>query len=351
MAQIQADASNSTIAFIDEATWGTTPASPALQSIRQTGNGLTPTLNKAVSDEISADAAVTDVIPTSGGAEGDINFEPSYGEWVDGTFEHALRDDFTTFGIAKGGNDYKSMFIERTIYSGATPYYFRYGGSRANSLAYTFDAEATSPITATFNVMSKSEETDTSIVSGATYVAANTNPVMSMPELRELNAEIDGVSKTACYKTLNVTINNNIRMQQGKCTDTTAFPDLTAKGAGYGRREITVDVAYYFNDLDYATMFQQNQSGSLSWIMTDGTRGYKITLPNIKILESSIPIEGNDADVVQTMTVQALYDSTEGTDIIVEKIGNIGASTATTCRELTTTTAALRKTARTFTSH
>jgi hypothetical protein len=327
MANIGADGSSTTISFVEETTFGTTPTNPVFRQIRSTGNGLAPTLNKSVSDEISALAGVTDVIPTQGGAEGDVNFEPSYGEFMDTFLEHAIRSTFDDFGIASAGVEKKSMTLERIIPVDGTPNYFRYPGCRANTLAVTLDAEATSPITGTFNIMGLSEDDDTAIISGSTYVPANTNPVMSMPELRNLTVTIGGVTKTACFKTLSFTINNNLRSQQGKCTDTSAYPDITAKGIGYGRREITLDVAYYFNELDFYNMFQANTSGSFSYILSDGTRGYKITFPNAKILESSIPIEGNDADVVQTMSVQALIDPTTITDMTVEKIGNLSAST------------------------
>jgi hypothetical protein len=321
---IAADASTSTISWIEEADWGDTPLTPALQNMRQTGNGLQPTLSKVTSDEITSNSAVTDVITTQGGAEGDINFEPSYGESMDMMFEQALRSAFDDFGIIKASNDYKSVTFERIINKDSTLYYMRYPGARANSLALTFDATATSPITGTFNIMAKEESDGSSIITGATYLDPNTNPVMSMPELRAIYVEIEGVSKTACFTTLSPTFNNNIRSQQGKCTDTTEFPDITAKGIGYGRREVTLDIGYYFNDLDFVQMFQANTEGKLSYILSDGSRGYKITYPRFKIMESSIPIEGNDSDVIQTMTIQALYDQTEGTDVIVEKIGLLG---------------------------
>jgi hypothetical protein len=325
---IGADASTSTIGWVEESAWGEIPATPEFQNMRQTGNGLSPTLNKAVSDEITENSAVTDVIPTQGGAEGDVNFEPSYGASMDMMFEQTLRNVFDEYGILKGDNEYKSITFERIVNVGGTPFYFRYPGARSNSLALTFDATATSPITGTFNIMAKEEADDTAIVAGATYVAANSNPVMSMPELRAVYVEIEGVSKIACFTTLSPTINNNLRSQQGKCTTTTAYPDLTAKGEGYGRREVTLDIGYYFNDLDFVQMFKANTEGKMSYILSDGSRGYKITYPRFKIMESSVPIEGNDADVIQTMSVQALYDSTAGTDVIIEKIPNLASGAA-----------------------
>lgn len=320
---IAADGSSSTIAMIEEADWGVTPATPDFIKIRSTGNSLAGTLSKTQSEELTEQAAVTDVIPTQGGSEGDINFEPSYGTFMDLFLAHTLRGTFDEYGILKGGSLEQSFTAERIIPVDGVPNYFRYAGSRAGTLAITLDAEATSPIAGTLSTMGKAEVIDASPIAGATYTAANTNTVMSMPELRTLYVEIDGVPKTACFKTLSFTINNNLRTQQGKCTDVTTFPDILAKGVGYGKREISLDVVYYFTDSDFATMFQNNTDGLFSYILTDGTHGYKITFPRAKIQESTIPIEGNNSDVVQNMTVMALLDSTEQTDIIVEKIGNV----------------------------
>lgn len=323
---IAADGSSSTIALIEEADWGVTPATPEFIKIRSTGNSLAGTLAKTQSEELTEQAAVTDVIPTQGGSEGDINFEPSYGSFMDIFLAHTLRGVFDEFGILKAGSLEQSVTIERNIPVDGVPYYFRYAGTRAGTLAITLDAEATSPIAGTFSTMGKNEEVSGAAIAGATYVAANTNTVMSMPELRTLNVEIEGVPKTACFKNLSFTINNNLRSQQGKCTDVTTFPDILAKGVGYGKREVSLDVVYYFTDSDFATMFQNNTDGMFSYILTDGTHGYKITFPRAKIQESTIPIEGNNSDVVQNMTVMALLDSTEQTDVIVEKIGNLAAS-------------------------
>jgi len=322
---IAADGSASTIALVPEVTWGVTPATPEFTKIRSTGNSLMGTLAKTQSEELTEQAAVTDVIPTQGGSEGDINFEPSYGTFMDIFLQHSLRGVFDEFGILKGGSLEQSFTAERIIPVDGVPNYFRYQGTRAGTLAITLDAEATSPIAGTLSTMGKAETVSPNPVAGATYVAANTNTVMSMPELRTLYVEIEGVPKTACFKTLSFTINNNLRSQQGKCTDVTTFPDILAKGVGYGRREISLDVVYYFTDSDFATMFQNNTDGLFSYILTDGTHGYKITFPRAKIQESTIPIEGNSSDVTQNMTVMALLDSTEGTDVIVEKIGNLAA--------------------------
>lgn len=323
---ISADGSASTIAMAVESVWGITPTTPTFRKIRSTGNSLAGTLSKTQSEELTEQAAVTDVIPTQGGAEGDVNFEPSYGYFMDTFLAHTLRGVFDAFGVLKAGSLEQSLTLERNIPANGIPLYFRYPGTVAGTLAITLDAEATSPIAGTLTVMGKNEIPTETIVAGATYVDANTNPVMSMPELRAIDVEIEGVSKTACFKNLSFTINNNLRLQQGKCTDVSTYPDIRAKGVGYGRREVSLDIVYYFNDLDYAQMFQENTDGVFSYILTDGTRGYKITFPRAKIQESTIPIEGNNSDVVQNMTVMALLDSTEGTDVIVEKIGNLAAS-------------------------
>jgi len=336
MAGIGADASTSIIALIPEVNWAEDILTPELHYIRSTGNGLGATINKAASDEITANRGKTDAIMTTGGAEGDINFEPSYGYFMDRFWEQALSGFFDEFGVLNGGSECESMFIERQIPVEGGVDYYRYKGSTVNSLALTLDAEATNAITGTINVMARSEDQDTAIIAGATYTAANENPVMSMPEMRVVKTTINSIENEACFKTLGLTINANTRMQQGKCTGVVTYPDIFAKGIGYGDREITTNLGYYYSGPEYDEMFKQNTSGTLSYILSDGTRGYKVVQGNIKIMESGLPVEGSNSDLVQAMVAQAFLDS-DGVDISIEKIASLEAGAGIKLTEVTTT--------------
>lgn len=69
------------VSFIEEATAGITPATPALQIMRMTGETLQGTLSTTVSEEIRADRSTSDLIPTDQSNSGDLNFELSGGTY------------------------------------------------------------------------------------------------------------------------------------------------------------------------------------------------------------------------------------------------------------------------------
>ncbi len=68
---------------VKEVTIGTTPASPAMQTMRVTGEDLDFALSYNGSNEMTSDRLLTDVFPTDAAGQGTINFELSYGTWDD----------------------------------------------------------------------------------------------------------------------------------------------------------------------------------------------------------------------------------------------------------------------------
>ena len=58
------DSSQTRLAYIEESTWGTTPATPTMLEMRFTGESITPNIETIVSDEIRSDRNVTDLIQT-----------------------------------------------------------------------------------------------------------------------------------------------------------------------------------------------------------------------------------------------------------------------------------------------
>ena len=63
---------------IVEATYGTTPASPAFDAMRFTSESVNYNLSNIVSDEIRADRMIPDLVQVASDASGDVNFEMSY---------------------------------------------------------------------------------------------------------------------------------------------------------------------------------------------------------------------------------------------------------------------------------
>jgi len=82
------DSNRAGLAYLKEATWGTTPAS-ALTDLRWTGESLTGGITKTKSTEIRSDRQTTDLILTGSECSGGFNFELSYSDF-DELFEGAL---------------------------------------------------------------------------------------------------------------------------------------------------------------------------------------------------------------------------------------------------------------------
>lgn len=73
-----ASSNRAAVRYIEEVTWGTTPATPTLLDFRYTGESLNYNLSNIQSEEIRADRMVSDLVQVQSDASGDINFEWSY---------------------------------------------------------------------------------------------------------------------------------------------------------------------------------------------------------------------------------------------------------------------------------
>lgn len=302
-----ADSSETTIAFVEEETFGITPASPAWQKFRMTGESLNYDITNTQSNEITPNADVTDLIQTGASVSGAINFELSHGSAdMDIILEHALRGTFTS-NILKAAIEKKSLSLEKIFELGATDSYFRYYGNRVNQLNLTVQAGAI--INGNVNVMGLGATLGTAALSGATYGNANTNDVMTAIDVAQI--AVGGIGSEVFYTDLSFSLNNNCRAQG-------AVGSLPAVGIGYGQRVITGTMNAYFESQALYQAFINGTSSSLTFTATDGTRNYVFTFPKIKFATGQVQAGGNNQDVFANMTWQALRDSSAGCSMQVE---------------------------------
>ena len=74
-----ADANRAQIRYIEEPSFGVTPASGNTREVRLTSSSLTANKETVVSDELRADRMVSDIVEVNASSGGDINFEWSSG--------------------------------------------------------------------------------------------------------------------------------------------------------------------------------------------------------------------------------------------------------------------------------
>ena len=126
-------ADGSQLAYIKESEWGTTPATPAWQILRLTGESFKIARETKQSAEITPERNVSYLIHIGGGAEGGFNFEMSYGAYDDilasmlyGTWV----DNVLSNGVTQSSLSFEKKFLVDT----ATYNYFRYTGMIPNTM-------------------------------------------------------------------------------------------------------------------------------------------------------------------------------------------------------------------------
>lgn len=91
--------------FIPEVTFGTTPATPAFNELRYTGESLNYNISNVTSDEIRSDRMTSDLVQVQGDASGDVNVELSYDAY-DELLEGVMASDWgTTLAVSESDID------------------------------------------------------------------------------------------------------------------------------------------------------------------------------------------------------------------------------------------------------
>lgn len=295
------DASRAQLYYVEEAAWGTTPAS-ALKALRMTGESLKQATDTTVSNEIRSDRQVPDVVRVGARAEGDVNFELSYGTF-DELLEGALMSDWVPDGVEVGtdllenGTTPKSYTLERYLADVAE--YQSFKGMRVATLGLTF--RPGSILTGKFGFQGKIGDAGAATVGTGAPVAATTTDVMNAVD--NIGAITEGGGAAANILGIDLTLTNNLRAQP-------ALGSLSGIGIGLGRCVVTGTLEAYFATRALYEKYLDFVASSLSFAVTDAAgNAYGFTLPRLKYTDGVVVAGGNDQDIVARLPFQAIRDS------------------------------------------
>jgi hypothetical protein len=295
------DSSQTRLASVVESTYGTTPSTPVFLNKRFVSESLNANIENIVSNEIRADRNVTDLIQVGADGGGSVDFELSYGTFED--WLESLMFGAWSSNILKNGITQKSFTIEKTFEGGATDQYHRFTGCVANELSLAIQAKQV--VTGSFGFIAKGASTGQAIISGATYTAANSNPVINAA-VNFASLAMTGVTSPE-LTAINLKITNNLRRQA-------VVGSIDARGIGTGRFEVTGEIMAYFTNASMYDLFLAGTASSLTFALGGAsTKKYLFELANIKFEKGEIVAGGNDQDVMAKMTFRALYDGTDNT--------------------------------------
>jgi len=294
-----ASASESRVAHIIETAWGTTPATPAFNTMRLTSENLKPAKTTKRSDEINSNRNVMDELQVGRNTNGQLSFELSYG-LLDSFIESLLFSSWSSNTIKVGAGAGQSFTIERKINTG-TPDYQRFTGAVVDELSLNITADDI--IKGNMNFMGKFGGRSTTAITGATYAAVSSEPVMAaVTEFGTLSAT--GMGSPAPRLTeLSISVKNSLRGQR-------QLGVLDNIGIAPGRCEITGSLTAYFDSGNLLDAYLNHSDVALDFILGSTTlKKYHFWLPTIKLTgDPGIETAGNDQDVMAKMNFTAIYD-------------------------------------------
>jgi len=296
-----ASTSRSRVAYIPEVTWGVTPATPAFQELRRTSGNLTTKKGTTVSDEIRLDRNVRDEYQVSQDVTGSYDLELSYGSYDD-LLAAALFGDWSTNVLWNGSTEKSFTFEETVDLGGGTYAYSRFAGVEVSTLALNFNSRAA--VKGSVSLMGKQETTGSAIISGATYVAPNTNKIETAVSVASLS--VASLSPVPKIKSLSLNINNNLRVRD-------RIGSLYSEQFGMGQADITGTLEAYFESNALYDAVLAHGGGAISLVVgAVSTKKYQIDLPNVVFLDGAKKLGGKSDDVMVSLPIRALYDGSNG---------------------------------------
>jgi hypothetical protein len=292
---------------IAEAAYGTTPATPAMSRIRQTGTTLDLVKNTFQSSELHPDRQIRDFRHGIRSTVGDISFELS-AKGVMPTILEAVLGGTWAADVLLNGTTRRSFTLLRHFadLAGATKPYFIFPGCEFNSLALTFAADGI--VTGTVGVIGKDKTlSDTGIAGQVLGSAETTKPFDSFSG----SILVGGVSvATVTELTLNFT--NGIELRPVIGEETTQEPSI-------GLANVTGQLTAYHEDGDLAAAFRDESETSVAINVSDADgNDFTFTLPRITFSGANTDISG-PGPLMDVLPFQALYDETETTTLKVER--------------------------------
>jgi len=304
-----AEASLTRLAYVAEATIGTIPATPAFTTLRYVSEGLKAGKQVEVSNEIRGDGNVTDIIDVGRSIEGPIAFEFSYGTF-DAFLAALLRGAWDNDELVNG-IEHHAFTFEKTFEQGATDSFLRYRGCRVNSMDLTLESKAL--VKGSFGMMGIGSPTPTTaILTGATYAAASTTPVLNAAT-NVANLVVSGITASPKVKSLSLSIKSNLYAND-------EVGSLEADSHGLGRFEITGSMQTYFRDLDTYNAIKTHGDVAISFDIgaASGSK-YTFELEAIKLLDGDPMVGGNSQSVMLDVPFQAKYGAGIGGSIKITR--------------------------------
>lgn len=302
-----ANGSLSSLYFIPEVTYGTTPATPALLTVRHKGCSLGIEKGSMQSEELRADRQIADFRMGQNSVGGGIDCEVSTDVQFATLLEALLGGAWTT-NVLKAGTTRRWFSMLRKFGDvGFDKPYLLFTGVEIASAEFKISPDKIA--TCSFDTVAKSMSISTTAPTGATFPAT---AVAASPMDAFTGTIKEGGSVIAVVSELSFKVENGIERRFVIGSKDTILPQI-------GRSNVTGSITAYFESAAMLEKFLNETQSSLEFTLTAGAKTLTFLLPAIKYTGGKPDVSGEGAITLQ-MPFQAVYDATEATNIKVTRV-------------------------------
>ena len=295
-----AQGSRSSLSFIAESAFGTTPSTPTFANLPFNTHSLDLTKDRVEGNEIQADRMPRVDRHGNKQAGGSIEVDLRKGDF-DGLFESAFLNTYST----------------NVLKIGTTPKYFSFEDA-ANDIAQfrLFTGMAVSSlnvsiapnqmVTGTFDLVGKTmTQAGTTASTGGAPTASSTNA----PFDSYSGTITDGGSGLAIVTSLDFSLTNSF-------APTFVIGSDSAQQLEFGRAVVEGTMTVYYEDATLINKFLNETESALSVSVDDptGASTYTFDFPRVKYNGAAVPVQ-NPASRLITIPFVSLFDTTEGTNL------------------------------------
>jgi len=293
--------SRARLAYIAEATYGTTPATPAFKILNPTKHNIGLEKESFQSATIRSDRQIVDAQHGVRNVTGDIGFE----------FRHTSLDDMLeavmmgawASDVLKAGTTRRSFTIER--YFADIGRYRRATGCEVNTLK--LDCPASGIATGSFGIVGSNDVGAASAIASSTY-ADDPNEVVMDTITGAIT--VNGAA-VATLTQISLSLENGIENKPVIGTD------IRIRGAA-GRSNCSGELTAYYDADTLLDLFENETEFAIHLVLNHGTKSYTFDLPRCKFTGGK-PDVGGEKEISITLPFQALYSDSDATQLKITR--------------------------------
>ena len=298
-----AQGSRSSLSYITETTFGTTPAGN-FQNLPFSTHSLNLTKDRVAGNDIQADRMPR--VDRHGNRQvgGDIVVDLRDGDY-DAFLEAAMLNAWDT-NVLKVGTTPKFFSIED--YASDIDQARLFTGCTVSSLAVSLAPNQM--VTTTFSIVGK--DMTISATQKTQDVASGAAPFDAYSGDLSIG-NVGGATPVAIVTGLDFTLNNSY-------APTFVIGDDSAPSLEYGRAEVEGTLTAYFEDASLLNRFLNETETEIEVSVNDptGANAYTFLFPRVKINSADVGVDGPTSRIINLSFV-ALYDATEGTNLKITR--------------------------------